>query len=60
MWRDLGRRVASGRYDFVFAGAPCETSSRARTGPPWPRPLQDSSRLYGLPKDQLTPGASEQ
>eukprot|EP00969_Alexandrium_andersonii_P325213 14369922-Alexandrium_andersonii.AAC.1 len=41
-------------------GTPCETFSRARTGPPWPRPLRDSENLYGLPKDRLTPEEYEQ
>ena len=38
----------------MFFGTPCETFSRARTGPPGPRPLRDSQHLYGLPKEQLT------
>eukprot|EP00969_Alexandrium_andersonii_P144444 6387642-Alexandrium_andersonii.AAC.1 len=41
-------------------GAPCETFSRARTGPPGPRALRDPDHLYGLPKDCLTPGEYEQ
>ena len=54
IWEDLKRLVSSGHYDFVFFGTPCETFSRARTGPPGPRPLRDALHLYGLPKDQLT------
>eukprot|EP00969_Alexandrium_andersonii_P039959 1751290-Alexandrium_andersonii.AAC.1 len=34
VWTELRQRVASGLYDFVFMGTPCETFSRARTGPP--------------------------
>eukprot|EP00969_Alexandrium_andersonii_P230786 10192963-Alexandrium_andersonii.AAC.1 len=41
-------------------GTPCETFSRARTGPPGPRPLRSSEFPYGLPKDALTPGEHEQ
>eukprot|EP00969_Alexandrium_andersonii_P072630 3205156-Alexandrium_andersonii.AAC.1 len=55
LWRDLRHRVASGQYDFVFAGAPFETFSRARAGRPGPRPLMDLDNTYGLPKDQLMP-----
>eukprot|EP00969_Alexandrium_andersonii_P366541 15468750-Alexandrium_andersonii.AAC.1 len=41
-------------------GTPCETFSRARTGPPGPRPLRSTEHLYGLPKDQLSPEEFEQ
>eukprot|EP00969_Alexandrium_andersonii_P323712 14302671-Alexandrium_andersonii.AAC.1 len=41
-------------------GTPCETFSRARTGPPGPRPLRDASHLYGLPKERLSPAEFEQ
>eukprot|EP00969_Alexandrium_andersonii_P062050 2734637-Alexandrium_andersonii.AAC.1 len=41
-------------------GTPCETFSRARAGPPGPRPLRDSGNLYGLPKDRLSPEEREQ
>eukprot|EP00969_Alexandrium_andersonii_P034105 1491568-Alexandrium_andersonii.AAC.1 len=38
VWSELSQRGASGVYDFVFMGTPCETFSRARAGPPGPRP----------------------
>eukprot|EP00969_Alexandrium_andersonii_P170253 7527961-Alexandrium_andersonii.AAC.1 len=41
-------------------GAPRETFSRARTGPPGPRPLRDVGHLYGLPKERLSPAEYEQ
>ena len=43
-----------------FFGTPCETFSRARTGPPGPRPLRSREHPYGLPKKDLTPPESEQ
>eukprot|EP00969_Alexandrium_andersonii_P365279 15465865-Alexandrium_andersonii.AAC.1 len=50
--RATSPRITSGHYDFVFAGTTCETFSRARAGPLGPRPLRDSDRLCGLPKEQ--------
>eukprot|EP00969_Alexandrium_andersonii_P338954 14981552-Alexandrium_andersonii.AAC.1 len=35
-------------------GTPCETYSRARTGPPGPRPLRSPEHPYGLPKGMLS------
>eukprot|EP00969_Alexandrium_andersonii_P018755 818732-Alexandrium_andersonii.AAC.1 len=36
-------------------GTPCETYSRARVGPPGPRPLRSARHIYGLPKSELSP-----
>eukprot|EP00969_Alexandrium_andersonii_P213612 9433003-Alexandrium_andersonii.AAC.1 len=41
-------------------GTPCETYSRARVGPPGPRPLRSARHIYGLPKSEITPAEQEQ
>eukprot|EP00969_Alexandrium_andersonii_P216233 9550894-Alexandrium_andersonii.AAC.1 len=41
-------------------GTPCETFSRARVGPPGPRPLRSPEHIYGLPKSELHPHEQEQ
>ena len=54
LWVEFQKSLREGQYDFVFMGTPCETFSRARTGPPGPRPLRDARYPYGLPKARLT------
>eukprot|EP00969_Alexandrium_andersonii_P081600 3596925-Alexandrium_andersonii.AAC.1 len=49
-----------GALRLCITGAPCETFSRARAGPPGLRPLRGSEHLYGLPKDRLSPEGYEQ
>ena len=44
----------------VFPGTPCETFSRARTGPPGPAPLRTGTHVYGRPKEELWPREYEQ
>ena len=46
--------MRAGEYQAIFMGTPCETASRARTGPPGPRPLRSPAHIYGLPRAQLT------
>eukprot|EP00969_Alexandrium_andersonii_P053985 2375494-Alexandrium_andersonii.AAC.1 len=41
-------------------GTPCETFSRARVGPPGPRPLRSPEHIYGFPKSELYPREQEQ
>ena len=53
-WTQIIADLKAGEYAGVLAGTPCETASRARTGPPGPRPLRSPDHLYGLPRDQLT------
>ena len=52
-WSKIFHEIRSGTYDFVFLGTPCTTFSRARTGPPGPRPLRSVEFPYGFPKAQL-------
>ena len=54
LWVELLEDVRKGVYQCVFMGTPCETFSRARRGPPGPRPLRSADLIYGLPKSALT------
>ena len=60
LWDRCAADLSSGRYAGVFMGTPCETASRARTGPPGPRPLRSPEHLYGLPRSQLSPEEYDQ
>ena len=60
LWDEVSADLADGLYDAIVMGTPCETASRARTGPPGPRPLRSASHIYGLPRDQLTEAEHEQ
>ena len=56
-WTRLAPLYKKGCITGTLTGTPCETFSEARfteppedwEGPPWPRPLRSSERLYGLP-----------
>ncbi len=54
LWERLLQDLQRGQYHAVAMGTPCETASRARTGPPGPRPLRSSQHIYGLPKSMLS------
>ena len=60
LWTELFESVAAGAFRCVFMGTPCETFSRARTGPPGPRPLRTAQSPYGLPRGSLTEREFEQ
>ena len=60
VWEQIHSDMRKGEYEAVLMGTPCETASRARTGPPGPRPLRSPEHIYGLPRDQLTPEEFEQ
>ena len=60
LWDQIRDDIAAGHYQCVGFGTPCETASRARRGPPGPRPLRSTEHIYGLPKSQLTQAESEQ
>ena len=53
-WQQIHSDMQKNCYAAVFMGTPCETASRARTGPPGPRPLRSAEHIYGLPKSQLS------
>ena len=60
IWDQVQADIRAGQYQAVFFGTPCETASKARTGPPGPRPLRSAEFIYGLPRDQLTPAEHDQ
>ena len=60
LWDQIHADMRKGEYQAVIMGTPCETASKARTGPPGPRPLRSASHIYGLPKKELTPAEHEQ
>ena len=60
LWTTIHKDLREGEYAAVFIGTPCETRSRARTGPPGPRPLCSQEHLYGLPRRQLSDREFEQ
>ena len=49
VWNRIMHDVKAGKYDFVFAGPPCNTFSRARNNPGGPPPIRSSKYPYGLP-----------
>ena len=60
LWERIHLDLDAGQYAAVILGTPCETASRARTGPPGPRPLRSTEHIYGLPKAQLSPEENQQ
>ena len=58
-WLRLCRQLAAGEVSAVVAGPPCTTFSRARQGPPGPRPLRSAAHPYGLPSGELTKAEHE-
>ena len=60
LWDQLHRDLGKGEYDAVVMGTLCETASKARTGPPGPRPLRSAEHIYGLPRSQLSQAEHEQ
>ena len=60
LWDQIQNDMRQGQYQAIFMGTPCETASKARTGPPGPRPLRSVEHIYGLPKAQLTTAEHEQ
>ena len=54
-WLGLTHRLRAGEFVAIIAGPPCTTFSRARTGPPGPRPLRSPDHPYGLPRGALSP-----
>ena len=59
-WDIVHRDMRKGYFHAIIMGTPCETASRARTGPPGPRPLRSAKHIYGLPKAQLTTAEHDQ
>ena len=59
-WDQIHRDMKAGLYQGLGFGTPCETASRARTGPPGPRPLRSVQYIYGLPSSQLTSAELDQ
>ena len=60
IWDQIWTDMRAGEYQAILIGTPCETASKARTGPPGPRPLRTPDHLYGLPRDQLTEAEHKQ
>jgi len=60
LWSTITADLTQGQYAAVVMGTPCETASRARNGPPGPRPLRSAAHIYGLPKSQLTKAEHDQ
>ena len=42
VWDWIHKDLRAGEYAAIVMGTPCETASRARTGPPGPRPLRSA------------------
>ena len=59
-WEVIHADMRKGEYEAVFCGTPCETASKARDGPPGPRPLRSPEHIYGLPRSELTEAEAEQ
>lgn len=53
-WLALHHQLEAGKVCAVVAGPPCTTFSKARTGPPGPRPLRSAAHPYGLPRSDLS------
>ena len=60
LWDGIHNDMRKGEFKAIMFGTPCETASKARTGPPGPRPLRSAQHIYGLPRDQLTPEEFDQ
>ena len=59
-WDQIHADMRKGEYAAIAMGTPCETASRARTGPPGPRPVRSPEHIYGLPKALLTEAEHKQ
>ena len=59
LWDELVEHISAGNIDFVGAGPPCSTFSRARGHGPGPRAIRSQEHPYGLPKETLTPKEKE-
>ena len=60
VWEWFSRDLHSGAIDAIWAGTPCETFSKARCGPPGPRPLRTPESIYGLKVPLITYEEAEQ
>ena len=55
VWGFLFEDLDKGDTSFIWAGPPCNTWSRVRTGPPGPRPLRTKDNIYGLKPPIISP-----
>ena len=59
VWEFIKEETDKRVYSFIWAGPPCETWSKARTGPPGPRPLRSADNIYGLKYPAISPEEEE-
>ena len=60
LWDQVFKDITAGDYEAAVIGTPCETASKARIGPPGPRPLRSPEHIYGLPRKLLSHKEADQ